>query len=119
MEKHSIQESLRDLNNLVMSGRLLDAFEKYYHDEVVMQENDNPPVIGKTHNRNRELLFVQNVEEFRSASVESIAISDDTSFVLWNYDYTHREWGLRKYNQVSVQNWKDGKIIWERFFYGN
>ena len=27
--------------------------------------------------------------------------------------------GDRSYNQVSVQEWKDGKVIKERFYYGS
>ncbi len=118
MKSELIKESLRDLNEMVIAGNLLDAFEKYYHDDVVMQENDNFPVTGKSSNRDREIQFLNNIEEFRGASVEGIGIGDDVSFVIWNYDYTHREWGLRKYSQVSVQHWKDGKIIKEQFFYG-
>ena len=51
MNSFSIEESLNDLNSLVVEGKLMDAFEKYYHDDVVMQENSNSPVIGKAANR--------------------------------------------------------------------
>lgn len=119
MDSKSIHDSLQDLNQLVISGKLLDAFDKYYHENVAMQENENPPVVGKSLNREREITFLNNIEEFRSASVEGIGTGNDISFVIWNYDYTHREWGVRKYRQVSVQFWQDGKIIKEQFFYNN
>jgi hypothetical protein len=32
-------EKISDLNDLVLQGKSLVAFEKYYHDDVVMQEN--------------------------------------------------------------------------------
>ena len=44
MNRTSIETSLKDLNTLVQEGKLLEAFDKYYHDEVAMQENANPPV---------------------------------------------------------------------------
>ena len=119
MNRSTIQNSLADLNNLVQQGNLMEAFEKYYHQDIAMQENSNPPVVGKDVNRKRELEFVGNIQEFRSASVEGLGIGDDISFVIWKYDYTHKEWGVRNYTQVSVQNWQDGKIIKEQFFYGN
>lgn len=52
-------------------------------------------------------------------AVLCLAVNGNTSFVIWKYDYTHKEWGARNYTQVSVQHWKDGKIIKEQFFYGN
>jgi hypothetical protein len=119
MTEIQIKNSLNDLNSLVINGKLMDAFDKYYHDEIEMQENNNPGVKGKDFHRKRELEFLSNVTDFRSASVEGLAVNGDTSFVIWSYDYTHKEWGVRKYTQVSVQHWKDGKIIKEQFFYGN
>ena len=117
--KQVIENSLKDLNNLVVQGKLMDAFEKYYHEDIIMQENANAPVAGKDANRKREIEFLNNIEEFRGASVNGLAVGDDISFVIWSYDYTHKEWGVKNYTQVSVQNWKDGKIIKEQFFYGN
>lgn len=119
MNRAIIETSLIDLNSLVGKGKLLNAFEKHYHDDVVMQENENPPTIGKAANLAREVEFLSNIQEFRGASVKGLAVGDDISFVIWSYDYTHKEWGVRNYTQVSVQQWKDGKIVKEQFFYGN
>ncbi len=118
MTRTVIENSLKDLNELVLNGKLLDAFDKYYHDDVAMQENGNTPVVGKKANRDREVEFLNNISEFRSASVHGTAVGENKSFVIWSYDYTHREWGIKNYTQVSVQTWKDGKIIHEQFFYG-
>lgn len=119
MNRTTIETSLKDLNTLVQEGKLLDAFDKYYHEDVAMQENSNAAIVGKETNRKRELEFLNNILEFRGASVRGLGVGDDISFVVWSYDYTHKEWGVKNYTQVSVQNWKDGKIIKEQFFYGN
>ena len=114
-----IQTKLNNLNELVLNGKLLDAFEIYYDDHVVMQENETAPTIGKNANRERENLFLNNIIEFRNAEVLHAAVSGNTSFVIWKFDYTHKEWGVRDYTQVSVQHWNDGKIIREQFIYGS
>ncbi len=84
-----------------------------------MQENALAPTIGKNANRLRETEFLNNIIEFRAARVLDTAVSNNVSFVKWHFDYTHKDWGVRNYTQVSVQHWKDGKIINEQFFYGN
>ena len=119
MKRTEIENSLNELNSLVLAGRTMDAFEKYYHPDVVMQENEFPPVISKDANRQRELEFLANLTDFRKAEVKGIGIGDGISFVIWNYDYTHKEWGVKNYSQVSIQQWKDGKIIREQFIYTN
>lgn len=116
---NTISEKINHLNQLVLDGKLLDAFEMYYDDEVVMQENAMQPTFGKEANRKRETQFLNDVTEFRGASVLNAAAGDNVSYVTWHFDYTHKDWGVRNYTQVSVQHWKDGKIIKEQFFYGN
>jgi hypothetical protein len=119
MTQIDIENSLKDLNGLVLEGKMMDAFEKYYHDDVVMQENEMAPIVSKDANRQREIEFLNSITEFRGAEVKALAVDKNISFVIWSYDYTHREWGVRNYTQVSVQEWKDGKIIKEKFVYAN
>ena len=107
-----------NLNSMIIDGRATEAFEKYYDEDVVMQENELPPTIGKDANRDREKEFFSNVVEFRSADVKAVAIGDGVTMVEWFFDYTHKDWGRRAYHQVAVQRWKDGKIVHERFYYG-
>lgn len=115
----ALLKQIDELNDLVLQGRSLEAFEKYYHDDVVMQENENVPTKGKEANLLREKEFYSAITEFRSAKPLKITIGEGVSMVQWHYDYTHKDWGVRNYTQVSVQEWKDGKIIREQFFYGN
>ncbi|MBS1556084.1 MAG: nuclear transport factor 2 family protein [Bacteroidetes bacterium] len=115
----TVQKKLEELNQLVLQGKALEAFDKFYHPQVVMQENEQSPTVGKQANRLREEAFFNSISEFRGANVLAQAVNGNVSFVTWKYDYTHREWGVRNYTQVSVQHWQDGLIIKEQFFYGN
>lgn len=116
---NTIKEKIAELNKLILSGKSMEAFEKFYHNDVQMQENENAPTIGKVANRAREIEFYSNVAEFRGAEVHGITTSENLSAVIWHFDYTHKEWGVRNYTQVSVQHWKDGLIVKEQFFYGS
>lgn len=115
----TLSKKIEHLNQLVLEGKALEAFELYYHDDVAMQENHAEPTIGKDANRLRELDFFGSITEFRGANVEAVATGENLSTVIWHYDYTHKDWGIRNYKQISVQHWKDGKIIKEQFFYEN
>ena len=119
MKSTDIENTLNDLNQLVLEGKMMDAFEKYYHPDVIMQENESTPIVSKDANRERELEFLGNITEFRNAEIKGIGVGDGISFVIWKYDYTHKEWGVRNYSQVSIQKWKDGKIVREQFIYPN
>lgn len=103
----------------MLEGKAMEAFDLYCDDEVIMQENQMPPTIGKEVNRQRELEFFKSITEFLGASVLDLATGEDTTMVIWHYDYTHKDWGVRNYKQISVKKWKEGKIILEQFYCGN
>jgi hypothetical protein len=115
----TLLEKISDLNDLILQGKALEAFEKYYHEEVVMQENENPPMIGKLHNRNREVEFFSSITEFRGANPLKVTIGEGITMVEWHFDYTHKDWGVKNYTQVSVQEWKNGLIVKEKFYYNS
>lgn len=115
----TIKKKLTELNQLVLEGKALDAFDKYYHPEVVMQENENQPTVGKSENRKREEEFFKSIVEFKEAKPLKITIGNDVSMVEWYYNYIHQDWGVRNYTQVSVQEWQDGLIIREKFYYNS
>jgi len=114
-----IRTKVQDLNSMILQGKAMEAFEKYYADNVVMQENNNPPTIGKDANRDRELAFFGGITEFRSAEIHDVAFGDNVAMIVSSMDYTHNEYGDRKYTQVAVQHWENGMIVKEQFFYGS
>ncbi len=111
-------EKIGNVNDLILQGKGMEAFEQYYHDDVVMQENNDPAVVGKVANRKREEEFFGAITEFRSAKVLKVAIGENNvTMVEWHMDYTHKDWGVKNVIQIAVQEWKDGKIINEKFYY--
>ena len=114
-----LRTQVDQLNQMILEGKILDAFEKFYADDVVMQDNDYPIREGKDVNRQYEEAFVNGLTEFRGAKVLNTLISDGIAVVEWWFDYTHKDYGVRNYRQVCVQRWKNGKITEEKFYYNN
>ncbi|MBD1913951.1 MULTISPECIES: nuclear transport factor 2 family protein [unclassified Leptolyngbya] len=113
-----LKTAFEDIKQLVFQGKAMEAFETYYGDDVVMQENEQPATVGKDANRQRELDFFSKVTEFRGIALKQVAFGDNVIISEWSLDYTHADWGDRTYDQVSVQVWQDGKVVHERFYYG-
>ena len=117
MTTAELQANFEEIKALVLQGNAMEAFEKFYGDDVVMQENETPATVGKAANRDRELDFFSKLTEFRGADVKAVAYGEDVIISEWFLDYTHSEWGKVTHDQVSVQRWKDGKVVHERFYY--
>jgi ketosteroid isomerase-like protein len=106
-----------ELNKMILSGQAMEAFEKFYADDVVMQETAGAHFTGKDVNRQREIDFFSSIEQFHGAELLASGIGDNASFGEWLYDITFKRKGRVKMEQVSVRRWKDGKVVRERFYY--
>jgi len=113
-----IAELDAELNQMVLEGNALEAFEKFYADSIVMIDQGFEPWEGKELNREREKDFFSKITAFRAGELKDAAVNGDVSFSTWHWDYTHAEWGDVKYDQVAVRYWVDGKIVKERFYRG-
>ena len=115
----SIKENVAELNSMILKGEILPAFDKFYAENVVMQDNDTPAREGKKACREFEENFVNNLTAFRGAEVKDVLVSEEAGIaaIEWHFDYDHKEWGTRNYTQVAVQRWQDGKIVNENFMY--
>ena len=106
-----------DLNAKILTGKAMEGFERYYAEDVVMQENSDAPYVGKDLNRKRETDFFSSIAEYHGGKLEASAVNGDTSFGQWWMDVTFKNGHRANLNQVAVRKWKDGKILHERFFY--
>lgn len=106
-----------ELNQTVLAGRILEAFDRFYADAVVMQENNAPATVGKPANREREIKFVDSIEQFHSAALLNAAVQGNLSFSEWVMDVTFKGGVRVKLEQVAVRTWQSGQIVHERFYY--
>lgn len=113
----TIAELEQKLNEAILSGRAMEAFEELYDDNIVMQENSEPEYRGKDFNRKREQEFFASVEAWHGGSVLASAVNGDVSFSEWTMDVSLKGVGRISMAQVAVRRWKNGKIVHERFYH--
>ena len=114
----TIEQLDASLNEAILTGKAMEAYETYYADGVVMQENDAAPTAGKDANRQRELAFFASVEQFHGAAVLSKAAGGNVTFSEWTMDVTFQGGHRVQWTQAVVRRWQDGQIVAERFYYG-
>lgn len=115
-----IKNNVEKLNALIKEGKIMEAFEKYYGENVTIQVNGNSPIIGKEQNRKREMIFLQEIEKLNSAEINSVTFGgkeDNVSMTEWAINMENKE-GIKKIvYRVNVQHWKDDKIINEKLYF--
>jgi hypothetical protein len=98
----------------------MEAFEKYYGEEVIIQVNGNSPITGKEKNRKREMIFLQEIEKLNSAEINSVTFGgteDNVSMTEWAINIENKEGEKKIIYRVNVQHWKDDKIINEKLYF--
>lgn len=109
--------TVQALVDAISQGRILEAFEEFYADDVVMQENSHPATEGKAANRVREEEFVSKVGEVFENRALAVLVDGDQSALQWVIDFRNKDGVRIRINQVAIQTWKDEKIVAERFYY--
>lgn len=105
-----------ELNDMIRQGKSLEAFERFYAEDVVMMENDQV-FEGKEANRQREQEFFGNIKEVHAAGIVATAVRGNTSFCEQFFDATYQDGRRMRLDEVAVRTWKDGKVVKERFYY--
>lgn len=112
------KEKAQDIYDKLGQGQLLEAFDQYYHDEVVMTEPRGTRE-GKEACREYEVQFLNNVREFHNLEVRNIGSDEKagTTFVESMMDITFKDGNRVQMEQVAVQQWEGDQIKHERFYY--
>ena len=110
------KNQVAQLVRLVEANRILDAIDEFYDDNVSMQDNLNPPVVGKDANRERERAFFGGITVHGNRAL-SVAIDGDQAVIHWLFEFTGGDGKRYRLDQLSHQDWRDGRIVRERFYY--
>ena len=116
---NTLLEKVGDLNDMLLQGQQIEALEKFYDPEVEVQENDDDPVRGKVRAIQARKAFLAGVKEINCVKPLKVAVGEATTMVEWQVSYQLNEGTEQQFTQVAVQEWKDGQIVREKFYFGN
>lgn len=97
----SYYDKAKNMYEMLAQGKMLDAFEKYYHTNIVMVEATGEARKGKEINRKFESEFLGSIKEFHGSGVTAITSNEKESVTMVE----------------AVQKWQGDQIIHERFYY--
>lgn len=108
---------IHELLDTIRQGRILDAMKEFYAEDVVMEE----PAYGRTEglpaNLAREQAFVDSVKELRGFETPKVVEEGNVSLYENVMDWIDVEGNPQRLEQIAVAEWRDGKIVHERFYY--
>lgn len=102
---------------MVESNRHVEAIEAFYHPHASMQENQQPPRVGRDvlAEGERRMLGRNRVH---THPADVVLVDGDRSVIRWRFEFTPHEGGpTLLLEELALQRWEGERIIEEQFFY--
>lgn len=112
----SLRSNVDDLNSLILEFRFEEALNRYYAEDVKVYENDRLSNDGLNQYKEAAQNFLASLSNQSVKRLNTI-VSNDMSVSEWHYKFDHMQWGHWDKVQLSVQKWRNGRIVMERHLY--
>ncbi len=115
-----VSETLQEMLGILKEGRMTEGQEIYFADAVVTQEGNQPPIVGKQASIERLNTFRETigVAAFVSYAIGAVAVVGATSFYDAVLTLKLKNGETISLEQVVNTEWRDGKIVKERYYHG-
>jgi hypothetical protein len=113
----SLEELVLKLIALVEEGRFLEAIERFYTEDAIMQDNDDAPRVGMASILAGERVALSHFKEIHTSRAESFLVDGNRVAINWIFEFTDPQGCRRRLNEIAYQQWRDGRIVQERFYY--
>jgi hypothetical protein len=92
-------------------------YERFYDENVVVQENLQAPRVGRAISIDRQQRMNANVKEVHEFKIGAVLVDGDRSVIEMHLELTTIDGYRIRLEEVGMQTWKNERIIHERYFY--
>ena len=101
----------------VVAGRHDIAIENFYTTGASMQENLDPPRVGRDGLVARERAVMSAFKSIETTCVPPVFIDGDRVVIRWQFEFRRADAGGFRLDELAYQRWEGDKIAEERFYY--
>jgi len=114
------QQVANRLIELCKQGKIMDAQAELYADNIVSVEPSYaqvPRAEGKNAVAEKGMQFASSITEHHGMSISEPIVNGNHFSIGWSMDVTMKNTGRMKMEEICIYQMKDGKIVYEQFFY--
>jgi hypothetical protein len=113
-----LREQVDQYKQLLEQGDTIAVIEQFYHDDIYQLENDEETIVGKQRLLELERQSLEKVRDL-ILRVPTIVVDEEQQIVMGEMMITfyHKTGGLRFLKEAFVQQWENGKIVKQQFYY--
>ena len=111
------RERVQAFIDMVVGGDPVLAIADFYHPDATMQENLEPPRVGRDTLMRHEQAVLDRIASVHTHPDPTVLVDGDFVAVNWTFDMTDRQGVTRRLVEVALQRWEGDRIAEEQFFY--
>ena len=110
-------QRVEQLIAMVESGAHVEAIAAFYTDDAQMQENLEPPRVGRELLVAHEANALKGVKQVISRCMRPVFINDDFVVIRWQFEFERPDGQWIRMDELAYQQWRGDLIATERFYY--
>jgi hypothetical protein len=95
----------------------VEAIEEFYTAQASMQENHEPPRVGRDHLAAHERRALERAASVTSQCVRPVFVDGDHVVIRWIFVFTGHDGSRLRLEELAYQRWEGERIAQEQFFY--
>jgi len=111
------KETLENFIARVEANAHVEAVEAFYTEDATMQENNEPPRLGRTAHVANERQVMARVKSLRSKCVRPVFVDGDKVVIRWIFHFEWQDGTVTHMEELAYQRWEGERIAEEKFFY--
>lgn len=111
-----IRAHVTTLIELALSNKGPEAWERFYHPDAEKIDLDGVTIKGKRNILAANQSLFEKISTVRRYELVGSFVRGSRSVIVWDVDFDVSGVGTIAAVEVCIQDWKDGRIIKERFF---
>ena len=114
----SIKKKLDNLDKMIVDGLIIDAFDRYFDDQVVTHSDSGDRSKNKAQKREWLVKFFSLIQKVNRVELHGQAITGNVTHSKFTFEFT-TTWGANLvWKEIIRRTWKDGKVIDEYYYEG-
>ncbi len=111
-------QKAKELFKMIEEGKLLEALDKYYHEDVIIIADDGSERNGKHQAQEYDKKLLREIEEVIGGGVRTIAVNEERRITMVEFwiELKFKNGNKKKIEEVAIQQWEDEFVIRENFY---
>jgi len=110
------RETVADFIATIERGEFLEALLKFYAEDMIAQENNLPPRVGRAAQTANEEAALKRMH-FDSIKVASYLVDGDRVAINYVFEITTINGDRLRMDEIAYQLWRGEQIVNERYFF--